>query len=75
MTKREAEGLAEEVGRHLGWLVIRLVYLKILWWGLGLEAWCGLSLPWGVALFAAMLMKPSKFGATPRSIPFDRSLH
>lgn len=77
MTKREFEVASTELGDRLAWVVVRVLYMKIGWWVFGLKAWCGLSLPWGVALFIAALIPNALRDDRPRvrGIPFDKSLH
>jgi len=58
--KTKAEESAAKVGYWFGWFTCRLVFLKLGWWVFGLEGWSGLPLPWGVAIFAAILLVPPR---------------
>ncbi len=56
--KREAEKAGYDFGWWLGEMISRVLLLKAGWWLFGLEEWCGLGLPWLVAVFFA-LMRPA----------------
>lgn len=45
--------LLEKVGYGIGYVAGRVILLKAGWWLFGMEEWCGLGLPLGVALFLA----------------------
>ena len=45
----------DTVGYWIGFLAARVVGLKVGWWLLGMEGWCGLGLTWDAALFLALV--------------------